>query len=81
MPDTNSFTQYNITATGFSGGINLDSGFVMSGSGGSIRIDRDTQYQIGRSSMGTVSDTITIVGACSTNNKSAIAAMTWIEQR
>jgi hypothetical protein len=81
MPDPNSFTQYNITATGFSGGINLDSGFVMSGSGGSIRIDKDTQFQIGRSSMGTVSDTITIVGACSNSNKSAIAAMTWIEQR
>jgi hypothetical protein len=31
--------------------------------------------------MGTVSDTITIAGACSNNNKSAIAAMTWIEQR
>jgi hypothetical protein len=81
MPDANSFTQYNINATGFSGGIALDSGFVMSGSGGDIRIDKDTQFQIGRSSMGTVSDTLTIVGACSTNNKSGIAAMTWIEQR
>jgi hypothetical protein len=81
MPDTNSFTQYNATATGFSGGISIDSGFVMSGSGGTIAINKDTQYQIGRSAMGTVSDTLTIVGACSTTNKSAIASMTWIEQR
>lgn len=81
MPDANSFTQYNTTATGFSGGIPLDAGFVMAGSGSGISIDKDTQFQIGRSAMGTVSDTLTIVGACSTNNKSAIASMTWIEQR
>jgi hypothetical protein len=81
MADTNSFTQYNATATGFSGGISIDSGFVMAGAGGTIAINKDTQYQIGRSAMGTVSDTLTIVGACSTNNKSAVAAMTWIEQR
>jgi hypothetical protein len=81
MEDTNSFTQYNATATGFSGGISIDSGFVMAGAGGTIAINKDTQYQIGRSAMGTISDTLTIVGACSTNNKSAVAAMTWIEQR
>jgi hypothetical protein len=81
MPDPNSFTQYNITATGFSDGINLDSGFVIPGSGNKIAIDKNTQFQIGRSSMGTVSNTISIVVASAANNKEAVAEMTWIEQR
>ena len=82
MPDANSFAQYNVTATAFTGGTTLDAGFVIGGSGGGpIRIDKDTQFQIGRSSIGTVSDTLTLVAAASTSNKSAIASMTWIEQR
>jgi hypothetical protein len=82
MPDDNSFAQYNVTATSFTGGTTLDAGFVIGGSGGGpIRIDKDTQFQIGRSSIGTVSDTLTLVAAASTSNKSAIASMTWIEQR
>jgi len=82
MPDANSFAQYNVTATSFTGGTTLDAGFVIGGSGGGpIRIDKDTQFQIGRSSIGTVSDTLTLVAAASTSNKSAIASMTWIEQR
>ena len=82
MPDDNSFAQYNVTATSFTGGTTLDAGFVIGGSGGGpIRIDKDTQFQIGRSSIGTVSDTLTLVAAASTSNKNAIASMTWIEQR
>ena len=82
MPDANSFAQYNVTATAFTGGTTLDAGFVIGGSGGGpIRIDKDTQFQIGRSSIGTVSDTLTLVAAASTSNKSAIGSMTWIEQR
>jgi len=84
MPDANSFAQYNITASGaLTGGTTIDSGFVIQGlgGGGSIRVDKDVVYQIGRSSMGTVSDTLTIAGATSTTNKSGLAALTWIEQR
>jgi hypothetical protein len=82
MPDANSFAQYNVTATSFTGGTTLDAGFVIGGSGGGpIRIDKDTQFQIGRSSIGTVSDTLTLVAAASTANKNAIGSMTWIEQR
>ena len=82
MPDTNAFTQYDISATSCTGGTDLDSGFVISGGGGTgIRLDANTVYQIGRSSMGTVSDTLTLVMACPNANKSALAAMTWIEQR
>jgi len=83
MPDTNSFTQYNITASGaLSGGTTIDSGFVIQGGGGAgVRVDKDVVYQMGRSNMGTVSDTLTIAAATSNTNKTGIAALTWIEQR
>ena len=82
MPDANAFTQYDVSATSYTGGTDLDSGFVISGGGGTgIRLDANTVYQIGRSSMGTVSDTLTLAIACPNTNKSALAAMTWIEQR
>jgi hypothetical protein len=86
MPDPNSFTQYNRTATGIgTAGIDLDSGFVIGGNGGSgIRLDKDTVYQIGRSGIGTISDTLTLaVAVLDTGVTGAVAygAMTWIEQR
>ena len=83
MPDSNAFTQYNVTASGaLTGGTTIDSGFVdaQTGSAG-VRIDADTVYQLGRSSMGTVSDTFTIAAAAVANLKDAIAFLTWIEQR
>lgn len=82
MPDANAFTQYDVSATAYTGGINIDSGFVVVGSGGtSIKLDQNTEYQIGRSSMGTVSDTLTLAIASPNTGKDALAAMTWIEQR
>lgn len=82
MPDTNAFTQYNYTATGeISGGIVLESGFIVSGSTSHITMPPLANYQLGRSSLGTVSDTITIAIAATTSNKNGIASLTWIEQR
>ena len=82
MPDANAFTQYDVSATAYTGGTDLDSGFVISGGGGTgVRLDANTVYQIGRSSLGTVSDTLTLAIACPNANKSALASMTWIEQR
>lgn len=82
-PDTNAFTQYNHTSTGaVTDGFVLDSGMIVSGSsGGPIELDADTVYQIGRGSMGTVSDTITIAVAAKNANKNAVVSFTWIEQR
>ena len=86
-PDPNAFTQYQ-TYTSPSAiaevnhGTSLDSGFVVGGGGGTgVRLDKDTVYQIGRSNLGTVSDTLTILCSASGSNKSALAALTWIEQR
>jgi len=86
MPDPNSFSQYlESPATGttaISGGTVLDNGIISGGGGGTgVRLDKDTVYQIGRSSLGTVSDTLTLAVAAANTNKSAIAAITWIEQR
>jgi|694.fasta_scaffold13757_9 hypothetical protein len=86
MPDENAFTQYNRTATGIgTAGIDLDSGFIIGGNSGSgIRLDKDTVYQIGRSGIGTISDTLTLAVAVldsGVTNAVAYGAMTWIEQR
>jgi hypothetical protein len=82
MPDANSFTQYDVSATALSGGTDLDSGFVSSGAQGlKITLDQNTVYQIGRGSMGTVSDTLTLAIATTIGNKNVVGSMTWIEQR
>jgi hypothetical protein len=85
-PEPNAFTQYqtytNPSAIAANNqGISIDSGFVIAGSGTSIRLDKDTVYQLGRTQMGTVSDVLTLLVASSNTGKDAIAAMTWIEQR
>ena len=82
MPDANAFTQYNYTSTGaISGGIVLESGFIVSGSTSIITMPSLANYQIGRSVLGTVSDTITIAIASTNANKDGVASLTWIEQR
>jgi len=86
-PDPNGFTQYqtyinpaNITVANH--GQVLDSGFVIAGGGGTgVELDAKTAYQIGRSSLGTVSDVFTILCASNGTGKDALASMTWIEQR
>jgi hypothetical protein len=82
MPDTNAFTQYNYTATGaVSGGVVLDSGYLPSGASSTIALPIAANYQIGRSALGTVSDTFTIAIAATNANKDGVASLTWIEQR
>jgi hypothetical protein len=46
-----------------------------------IALDKETIYQIGRISMGTVSDALTIACTSAVANKDAVASLTWIEQR
>jgi hypothetical protein len=86
-PDPDGFTQYqtyinpaNITEANH--GRILDSGFVIAGGGGAgIQLATSTAYQIGRSSLGSVSDVFTIMCASNSTGKDALASMTWIEQR
>jgi hypothetical protein len=85
MPGGNAFTQYlESPATGttaLTDGSVLDTGMIINNVGNKIELNKDTVYQIGRSSLGTVSDTLTLAIAASGANKSAIASMTWVEQR
>lgn len=80
-PDPNAFSQFDISATSFTGGEVLDTGFAFGSGGTTIELDKQTQYQIGRSGIGTISDTLTLCVAATGGNKNAVASITWIEQR
>jgi hypothetical protein len=54
---------------------------VVSGGSNLIEIDRLADLQIGRSGIGTISDTITLACASPNVNKAALAVLNWIEQR
>lgn len=80
-PDPNSFTQYNITATAFTGGTDILSGFSISGGASLIEIDDKAALQLGRSGIGTISGIYTLACASPNANKTALAVLNWIEQR
>ena len=80
-PDPNSFMQYNITQTALTGGTTLLNGFVVGGGAALIDIDEKAALQLGRSGIGTISDTYTLACASPNNNKAALAVLNWIEQR
>jgi len=80
-PDPNSFMQYNITETATTGGNTLLSGFVINGNGTLVDLDDKAALQLGRSGIGTISDTYTLACASPSTNKKALAVLNWIEQR
>jgi len=80
-PDPNSFMQYNITQTATTGGTTLLNGFVVGGGAALINIDDKAALQLGRSGIGTISDTYTLACASPNTNKAALAVLNWIEQR
>ena len=80
-PDPNSFIQANTTGTAVSGGRVVLSGFTVGGGANLIIIDPQADLQLGRSGIGTISDTYTLACASPNTNKAALAAFNWIEQR
>ena len=80
-PEPNSFMQYDLTATALSGGTTLLSGFTVAGGASLIDVDDKAALQIGRSGIGTISDTYTLACASPNTNKSVLAVLNWIEQR
>ena len=80
-PDPNSFTQYDISATSLSGGTDILSGFTISGGSSLVEVDSKAALQLGRSGIGTISDTYTLACASPNTNKAALAVLNWIEQR
>ena len=82
-PDPNAFTQYDIAATALTGGTELDSGFIVGSNQGGNKILTvpNARYQLGRGSMGTTSDILTVAIASVNANKDAYAQAGWIEIR
>ncbi len=85
-PSIDAFTQYQTYSTPSSiteanSGISIVSGFATPSGAAVIDLNADASNQIGRTALGTVSDTITILCASSGTNKEVVAALTWIEQR
>jgi len=80
-PDPNSFMQYNTTETALTGGDTLLNGFVVGGGAALIDVDEKAAIQLGRSGIGTISDTYTLACASPNSNKAALAVLNWIEQR
>jgi hypothetical protein len=68
-PDPNSFMQYNITESATTGGTTLLNGFVVGGGAALINIDDKAAIQLGRSGIGTISDTYTLACASPNTNK------------
>jgi hypothetical protein len=80
-PDPNSFMQYDTTATAVTGGTALLSGFTIAGGASLVNVDGKAALQLGRTGIGTISDTYTLACASPNTNKSALAVLNWIEQR
>ena len=82
-PNPSSFTQYDRTATAFTGGTDLDIGFIAGASQGGTKIATESaaRYQLGRGSMGTTSDILTVAIAAVNANKQGQASATWVEIR
>ena len=80
-PNPDAITQVNTTATAATGGVVLLSGFTIGGGANLIELDEKAALQIGRSSLGTVSDIYTLECASANTNKKALAVLNWLEQR
>ena len=80
-PDPDSFMQYDISATALTGGRDILSGFIVGGGASLIEVDRSADLQLGRSGIGTISDTYTLACASPNTNKKALTVLNWIEQR
>lgn len=78
-----SFVEYDVSATAQSNGRTLKTGFLSTGNQGDIIRLNDPRVlqQLGRNTMGTVSDILTVEIACTQANKSGFASINWIEVR
>ncbi|AON98258.1 virion structural protein [Synechococcus phage S-RIM2] len=80
-PNPDAITQIDTTATAATGGVVILSGFTVGGGANLIELDDKAALQIGRSSLGTVSDIYTLECASPNTNKKALAVLNWLEQR
>jgi hypothetical protein len=79
---TEGFVEYDASATAAANGRILKTGFIGTYQQGiAIKFDDRTTNQLGRSSMGTVSDILTVEVASINANKAAFASINWLEVR
>jgi hypothetical protein len=77
-----SFTEYDVSATAQSNGRILKTGYIGTYQQGiTVKFDDRTTNQLGRTSMGTVSDILTVEIAAVAANKTAFASINWLEVR
>ncbi len=76
------FVEYDVSATAASNGRVLKTGFIGTYQQGiAIKFDDRSTNQLGRTSMGTVSDILTVEVAAVVANKAAFASINWLEVR
>lgn len=83
-PASDSSVQYDITATASTGGTIINQGFASAGFNDRLPLNNfqsSGNFQVGRQTLGTVSDILTVEVAATNSNKSGIAVINWIEQR
>ena len=79
---TESFVEYDVSATASTGGTVMKTGYLSSSNQGDVQsFDAKTNTQMGRTNLGTASEILTIEVASTQANKSAFASMNWIEIR
>ncbi len=77
-----SFVEYDVSATAQSNGRILKTGYIGTYQQGiTIKFDDRTTNQLGRTGMGTVSDILTVEIASVGANKAAFASINWLEVR
>lgn len=77
-----SFVEYDASATAAANGTILKTAFLGTYQQGQlIRLDPRVLYQLGRTSMGTASDILTVEIAATNANKAGFASLNWIEIR
>lgn len=82
VPGEQSFCEYDYTATAYTGGEPIQTGYISSTNQGQTKIfPGETILQLGRNDMGTTAQTFTILAATAQSNKSVFASLSWVEIR
>ncbi len=77
-----SFAEFDYSATDFTGGDILQTGYISPNTQGEIqKFLKETILQLGRNNMGTTPQTFTILAATVSSNKDVFASLSWVEIR
>jgi hypothetical protein len=78
----NSFADFDFSATDFTGGEPIQTGYISpSSQGQQFSFPEDTILQLGRNDLGTTPQNFTILAASTQANKEVFASLSWVEVR